>query len=679
MATSFDEVLLDTSYSAIAEGGPEFATAIIRSGSGGAVSHRAANREDFISRYQVDYQELIPARQKALRQFAVLRQGMARGFRFLAPDAYSIDFERLGQLNAASGEIVRSPSDGSTKRFFIIEYFADETSSYLRWLVKPSRFDDFLFTLAADSSPDEILVSKIVAGSPGGGGSSLTAGISIDFGSQFGTANFYYNLGILEFQNAPAANHFITATGVFHTPVTFVEDWQKFKIDESGIGEFNIQVEELLPVELGITPSMSFTGNITPAPPTNATADDAQNAAGWTNSSDFPLTTDYEYSVDFGASHADATTNPIGVGNANYAFGQVRVRVKAAPGRNASAWLLFPAFTATAGNAAPTASNVAISGTKTVGQTLTGSYVYADAESNSEGASVYKWYRANSSSGAGASVISGATNSNYLLQAADAGKFIRFSVTPVASSGTSTGVETFSAWTSAAVANVTPPAPTNATADDSLNTAGWTNAVGFPSQSDYEYSVNAGGSTADATTNPVDVGNANYAAGDVRVRVKSASGRNASAWLLFPAYTVTGGNAAPTASSVAISGTKTVGQTLTGSYVYADAESNAEGTSTFKWYRADSSTGTNATAITGATSITYVLQAGDAGKYIRFSVKPIASAGNTTGAETFSAWTTAAVSNSAPPPSEGTGADTMTTGDTGADVMTDSSGNIMNY
>ncbi len=96
-------------------------------------------------------------------------------------------------------------------------------------------------------------------------------------------------------------------------------------------------------------------------------------------------------------------------------------------------------------------------------------------------------------------------------------------------------------------------------------------------------------------------------------------------------------NAAPTASSVSIAGTTTVGQTLTGSYTYADTESDPEGISTFKWYRADDAAGSNEVAIGGATATTYTLVAADLNKFIRFSVIPIATSGTLSGVETFSA------------------------------------------
>lgn len=86
--------------------------------------------------------------------------------------------------------------------------------------------------------------------------------------------------------------------------------------------------------------------------------------------------------------------------------------------------------------------------------------------------------------------------------------------------------------------------------------------------------------------------------------------------------------AAPTATDVSISGTAQVGQTLTGSYIYADANGDLEGTSTYQWY---SNGGSGAVAISGATALTYVVQATDLGKTILFEVTPVAATGSTLG------------------------------------------------
>ncbi len=87
-------------------------------------------------------------------------------------------------------------------------------------------------------------------------------------------------------------------------------------------------------------------------------------------------------------------------------------------------------------------------------------------------------------------------------------------------------------------------------------------------------------------------------------------------------------NQVPYASSVSIiddnGGSVVVGDSLSGSYTYADVDGDAEGTSTFRWLGAGS-------AITGATSLTYTLVADDTGKGIAFEITPVASSGTTNG------------------------------------------------
>jgi hypothetical protein len=111
---------------------------------------------------------------------------------------------------------------------------------------------------------------------------------------------------------------------------------------------------------------------------------------------------------------------------------------------------------------------------------------------------------------------------------------------------------------------------------------------------------------------------------------------------------LSGTNAAPTVSSVAFTGTPTQSQTLTGTYTYADAESDTQGTSIKQWYRSDNTSALNRTAITGATNTTYVLQAADVGKYIQYAVTPVATTGTTTGTITYSSYSAVIASNALP-------------------------------
>jgi hypothetical protein len=98
-------------------------------------------------------------------------------------------------------------------------------------------------------------------------------------------------------------------------------------------------------------------------------------------------------------------------------------------------------------------------------------------------------------------------------------------------------------------------------------------------------------------------------------------------------------NSAPVASSVVTAGNLAVGQMLTGSYAYSDADGDIEDISTFKWLRND-------VAITGATSTTRTLTIDDLGKTIKFEVTPVAQSGVITGTSVKS--TGVVILNSAP-------------------------------
>ncbi|MEQ8525227.1 BspA family leucine-rich repeat surface protein [Gracilimonas sp.] len=82
------------------------------------------------------------------------------------------------------------------------------------------------------------------------------------------------------------------------------------------------------------------------------------------------------------------------------------------------------------GNNPPTVSNVSISGTLEVGETLTGSYDYDDLDSDPESGSVFTWYRSDDSGGTNKTAIGGADATTYTLVSADEGKHMSFSVIP---------------------------------------------------------------------------------------------------------------------------------------------------------------------------------------------------------------------------------------------------------
>lgn len=104
----------------------------------------------------------------------------------------------------------------------------------------------------------------------------------------------------------------------------------------------------------------------------------------------------------------------------------------------------------------------------------------------------------------------------------------------------------------------------------------------------------------------------------------------------------------PVARTVAISGTATSGSTLTGTYTYYSADAAVESGTTKQWYIATDQSGNTDQPIAGATGTTYVVQAGDAGKYIRYGVTPGAQTGPTPGAAAYSAYVGVGVTLTAP-------------------------------
>jgi hypothetical protein len=92
-------------------------------------------------------------------------------------------------------------------------------------------------------------------------------------------------------------------------------------------------------------------------------------------------------------------------------------------------------------------------------------------------------------------------------------------------------------------------------------------------------------------------------------------------------------NDTPVASNAVVYAPNTVpGQTIRGRFTYADAESNPRGNGLYQWYRKNTNSVTPATPGTPiGNDSTYLLKNADAGKYIWFKVKPVATSGSTPG------------------------------------------------
>ncbi|MDM8162218.1 hypothetical protein QUH73_20560, partial [Labilibaculum sp. K2S] len=264
----------------------------------------------------------------------------------------------------------------------------------------------------------------------------------------------------------------------------------------------------------------------------------------------------------------------------------------------------------------------------------------------------------------GEAAITGATSSTYTMTGTDVGKFIRFGVVPKAATGNSPGVETFSNYTGAVLANEVPTA-SNVTYTGTLRS--FEVLTGTYSYSDTEGDANSGTSfkwyraddvagTINKTAIPGAVA-ATYtlATADVgkyiayAVTPASLTGNSPGLEVLSAYQGTISNNEAPTATSVNFTGDLFINKTLTGTYTYTDTEGETQGGTTLQWYRADDAAGTvNKTAIPGAVAATYTLTAADVGKYIAYAVTPGALTGNSPGLEVLSAYQGTILNNEVP-------------------------------
>jgi len=298
-------------------------------------------------------------------------------------------------------------------------------------------------------------------------------------------------------------------------------------------------------------------------------------------------------------------------------------------------------------NSPPTASNVTITDTNggiaQIGDSLVGSYIYADVDGDSEGSSTFRWLR-------DGTPIPGATSLTYTLIVADVtAASITFEVTPVAATGASIGIPVTS---SGITVNNSPPIASGVSITDDN---GGSAVVGDSLTGNYIL-TDIDGDAVTATfrwlRNDVAISGA---IADTYTLVQADSGASITFEVTPVAATgtiignpvvstgITVANSAPTASGVSITddngGSPVVGDTMTGNYTYTDIDGDSEGTSTFRWLR-------SRVAITGATSATYTLVALDSGSAITFEVTPVALTGTTTGTPVTS--TDLIVNNSAP-------------------------------
>jgi len=95
---------------------------------------------------------------------------------------------------------------------------------------------------------------------------------------------------------------------------------------------------------------------------------------------------------------------------------------------------------------APTITNIDITGTVEIDETITGSYIYLDPENDSQGASIMSWLRSSSPESGyveiASTTYSAASSFNYLIVNDDIGKYLKFQVTPISTESPYQGTAT---------------------------------------------------------------------------------------------------------------------------------------------------------------------------------------------------------------------------------------------
>ncbi|WP_421918719.1 hypothetical protein [Marinifilum sp.] len=313
-------------------------------------------------------------------------------------------------------------------------------------------------------------------------------------------------------------------------------------------------------------------------------------------------------------------------------------------------------------NASPYATSVSQSATVLKqGNPVTGSYVYNDVDGDPEATSTFKWYSADDELGANEAEISGAVAKTYTIQTVDVGKYLRFGVTPIAGSGVGQGRHIKSGtFTGPILANEVPTA-SNVNFTGTVKLAN--TLTGSYDYADAENDAESGTTFAwyRANNNSGDNAAVISTAKDYKliaedvgkfisfaVVPKASSGTSPGSEVRSTYQGPVADNEAPRALNVKFTGTLAITQTLTGTYDYADTESDAESGTTFAWYRADNNAGLNAAAISGATEENYTLTAADIGKHIAFAVVPKASSGTGLGNEVRSTYQGPVADNNTP-------------------------------
>jgi hypothetical protein len=289
-------------------------------------------------------------------------------------------------------------------------------------------------------------------------------------------------------------------------------------------------------------------------------------------------------------------------------------------------------------NARPVAVAVTIAGNPRSGLTLTGSYLYNDADGDLQGASAYQWYTNSIPSPAGSVAIPSATGISYTIKDTDTTKYLGFSVVPHALSGATPGNIAVSATWVGPVKNDPPVAGSVSIAGSlTVNSV----LVGLYSYSDFEGDLQGASQfqwysgsgpsgpftpiAGETTTTHFITNNEQGKYFRFSVIPVAVTGKSPGAQVIV---TTPGRvNSQPYADNIVITGKAAIDSLLTATWSYHDLDGDVPGASTFRWLR------DGIDPVSGATGLTYKPTSADEGKTIVFEVTPVSATGfPTTGA-----------------------------------------------
>ncbi len=277
-------------------------------------------------------------------------------------------------------------------------------------------------------------------------------------------------------------------------------------------------------------------------------------------------------------------------------------------------------------------------------------YIYYDKEKDPEGSSVITWYRSEDDLGTGKEPIGSGAEFTYTYSNADQGKYISFGVQPIATSGNTDGVEVESAYYP--IYNCAPQLDgvvvnNNWSIDGNLY-AGY---AYFDREGDafdhVDYQWYSATDTSGAGKTAVGDGTKTYTPANAenglwfRVEITPYAQSGYTDGITYESDYIQVDNCPPQVSGLlAEADTWEYSDTVnfTAGYIYYDRDANTEGSSVITWYLNDDQSGAGKTEIGSGENFSYSFTDVDNDKYISFSVLPMATFGNTEGAETESGY-----------------------------------------